>query len=214
MNESISKTAIELESQQRNIESIKNVINNVILEHKSKISICYTSIESCLCLEHSIYSAVCGFYSSSMESLRRYVELVVFGIYFDKDNLSFNQWLNGNSEFNFTSKLESIFKYPEIRSWSTESFYASLKTEIINIYKKLSMFTHSNPTKWEHGLRLEWELEYSQVKLNEWLFFFSKSMELCTSLLVLYLPDILDEYCSLFLNPNIMKKIEERLIGG
>lgn len=182
--------------------SFKGVINDIYLNYNSKLSIHNTLIEACLNLEHSIFCVTNGFYENSMESLRKVIELVVFGIYFDKDQTAYSNWLSGKSEFMFSNKLNNIYDYQEILRWTSYDFVNHLKRDVNKLFKKLSEYTHSNPTKWQQSSRYTYHLEFISDSFDNWFDSFKMIMEYSVTLLVLYLPESLNEASSRIINES------------
>ncbi|MBE1446141.1 hypothetical protein [Paenibacillus sp. OAS669] len=200
----------EINDFEENLKSLKDIINSYYITHKEKEAILYTLIESILCLEQSALCALNGLYSLAMDSLRKVVELIVFGMHFDKNPSDFHNWLAGASEFRFSQKLDSVYSFPEIRHWSNP-FNTQLKQDISNIFKSLSQYTHSNPTKWEQNLRDSWQLEFDSGKFTIWNDYLKEVLQCICTLLAIYSPRTINEAYSRIIKPTVFQEIMSNL---
>ncbi|BCZ46978.1 hypothetical protein psyc5s11_30450 [Clostridium gelidum] len=196
----LSQKQIEIEVYYKYSSLFKEIINDIYLNYPTKQSILNTLVEVCLNFEHSIFCVVNGFYENSMDSLRKSIELVVFGIYFDKHPGLYTTWLSGRSEFGFKQKLNEIYTFSELGRWANLSFFNSLNDDIYRLFQELSSYTHSNPTKWQQSQRYTNHLEFLSDSFDIWFNDYKIVIEYSTTLLLLYLPEIVNQASSVLID--------------
>jgi len=193
----IIKTSKARSTELRAFESVvnnyKDVINTVYINYPHKESILECLSETCLCLEHAMFAAISGFYSVAYDSMRKVIELTVFGVFFDKNNIKYTDWINGAPEFNFTSKLNAIFAFSEISQWISFASCNSIYNDTLCRFKDLSRFTHSSPTTWTKERRHTWKLVFSDGDFKKCNDIALDVVKLSTTIVLLYMSDLIDD---------------------
>jgi len=185
----------------------KDIINNIYLSYPLRNSILDCLTEGCLCLEHSMFAAMSGFYSPAFESLRKIIELSIFGINFDKNNIKYTDWIAGNPEFRFSEKLKEIYLFAEISQWNSIPSCSTLRGDILTQFQNLSKFTHSNPTTWIKDQRNTWKLVFSDDLFDIWYETTKKTVELSATITLLYLSELIDDSFVKIVSTNISTDI-------
>lgn len=201
----------KLDSFDQLSEVIAILINNIYNNEPTKKAVIHTLTEASLNLEHAAYNACAGFYNNSVESLRKVLELAIFGIYFDNNIMDYQGWLYGNEEYRFGSKLKYVFQLPQFSRYTTFNS-TNLKNEINDLYKFFSQYTHSNPARWEQTTRITTVLTYDDQQFCHCMQLLQRVVQLVATVSVMYIPSTLDEPFEGVINPAILTEI--KMQGG
>jgi len=157
----------------------KHIANNTLEEVKADF-------------EASLFSAVHGFYKSSMSALRSALEVCFEGLFYHYKPREYNEWLKGTrkridikSSFQSLRKNSSVFRNYDIKFKLENETYGIL-------YRHLSLFVH---TQGQRSLEIEKRKDiiphYNSQAFDEWFEAYKKTFEVvATSFLVIF-PQIL-----------------------
>jgi hypothetical protein len=141
-------------------------------------------------LHSSIYFATRGFYKHALNSLRSVLELGLLSVYWDiedKSHIEIQDWLQSKEDTPFRRQIQRrLLENENIKRFDDEGGFF---TQLDDIYKKLSGFTHTKGTRYSsRALTISNVNTFNEKSLKYWVQSLQKVIRLVMILHILKYP--------------------------